>query len=295
MQFINKVNYLLNKENTKTVYLSIFRIYIALHIIKKLLFYLPYLNLIYGKDSFVVSRSEDVYGFLNLDFFRDHNFLLVYSVLVLSILFLFGIGKHLTCIFLYILVEILQRMNYYPLNGGDNLLKFVLLYLCFCNCYSYFCIKNKDEVSPLSNFMTNLGVFSIVFHLCIIYFVSAIHKIHSDVWFNGVASYYALSIERFSGTSINSVLTKNGMFVTITTYLTLAFELSFPFLVFNKNFKHIVLISGILLHISIYIFMMIHDFQILYISIYGLFYNNSDFFKLNNYIKSKTYYAKIIR
>lgn len=291
MKLIRDLYVLLNRKNENSIYLSIFRVYISIHIIKKILFYLPNLNLIYGLNSFVVAKSTDLYGVIDLNFFREHHYLSVYIILILAIMFLFGIGKNITCFALYISVEILQRMNEYPLNGGDNLLKFILLYLIFCDCYNFFCFNNKKKSTDFSNFLTNITCYSIVIHLCLIYFISAIHKIHSNVWFNGIATYYTLSLDRFSGTELNSYLVKNGLFVTFTTYATIIWELLFPFLVFNSYFKKTILISGVILHSSIYIFMMIHDFQILYISIYGLFLSDNDYLKFKNFIINK--YEKV--
>ena len=59
-------------------------------------------------------------------------------------------------------------------------------------------IRNtKNKFVGLKIFFSNLAGFSICLHLCFIYFISAIHKIHADVWFNGVATYYTFNIERF--------------------------------------------------------------------------------------------------
>lgn len=283
----------LEEKTDKTIYLSIFRVYIAIHIIKKMFFALPILNLIYGKENFIILSSTDVFECLNLIFFRDHIYVIVYCILILSVLLLFGIGKNLTVLFLYILIEIIQRLNPYHLNGGDNLLKFILLYLCFIDCYSYFCVKNSARNSLINNTITNLGIISIQFHLCLIYFVTGLHKTHADVWFNGIATYYTLSLERFQGTSLNAILAKNGWFVTITTYFTVFWELTFPFFIFNKKFRLFAITGGLIVHLFIYIFMMIHDFQILYIMVYGLFYRDCDFKKIINYFKIKKHEIKL--
>lgn len=284
--------YNLETKTDKTIYLSVFRIYIAIHIIKKMIFALPILDLIYGKQNFIILSSTDLFGILNLNFFREHIFIIVFSILILSILFLFGIGKNLTVFFLYILIEIIQRLNPYHLNGGDNLLKFILLYLCFIDCYSYFCINNSKRNNNINNVITNLGILSIQFHLCLIYFLTGLHKTHADVWFNGIATYYTLSLERFQGTNLNSILAKNGWFVTLTTYFTVFWELTFSFFIFNKTYRIFAITGGLIVHLFIYIFMMIHDFQILYIMIYGIFYSDSDFKKWFNYFKIKKHETK---
>jgi hypothetical protein len=280
------------KENSKKVYLSIFRIYIGLHIIKKLLFALPYLNLIYGNNSFVTNTITEFYGTLDLTVLREYNRIFIYIILITAIFFMFGIGRYITSVVLFILMDILQRLNPYPLNGGDNLLKFILLYFTFCNCYQYFCFNNKTTIKPIEVFLTNISSFCMTLHLCLVYFISAIHKIHSDVWFNGIATYYTLMHERFSATKWNSTLAKNGVFVTISTYYTMFWELTFPFLVFITRFRNYYILGGIILHLGIYIFMMIHDFQILYIMIYGLFYTDADFIRLKIWCNEKTIFIK---
>ncbi len=112
------------------------------------------------------------------------------------------------------------------------------------------------------------------------------HKIHSDVWFNGVANYYILNLERFCS-PLNIYFSKNTFFIATSTYFTLFFELLFPFLVWFKLWRNTFLISGILLHLGIYFFMLIYDFEILFIMTYGFFLTNSEWEKIINWVRTK--------
>jgi len=205
-------------------------------------------------------------------------------IMALSFLFALGIGKNITCIMLSISVDLVQRLNVYVLNGGGNFLKFTLLYLCFVNSYHCFTLnKNVKTASSISNYFSNVGVLCIKIHLCLIYFISAIFKINSNVWFKGVANYYILNLDRFKGTIINETISKNYIFVTLSTYLTMFWELSFPYLVWIKKLKIPFIIIGTLIHLGIYIFFMIHDFEILFIFTYILFFKDRELlqFKLS--------------
>ena len=159
-------------------------------------------------------------------------------------------------------------------------MKFILLYMCFADSFDYFSIQKTHYKSvykiKINNLITNLAAFSIIMHLCLAYFVSGIFKLHSDVWFNGVASYYTLSLERFQGTPFNNQLAQNGYFVTITTYGTLFLELYFPVLIWIKKIRYPLLVAGILLHLSIFSLMMIYDFQFVFIMVYCLFLSNKE-------------------
>jgi hypothetical protein len=263
------------------IYLAVFRAYIAFHLLKKLLLQWTSLETLYGLDSFVVKSDSYIFHIaVNWHWFQANYQLLAFLYMIVLVLFAFGIGKHFTSLAVFIFVEIFQGMNNYVLNGGDNLLKFQTLYMVFCDSYQYLSfskLKFKSDVTQkISNMLTNLAVCSIIIHLALVYFTTGLHKAHADVWFNGVATYYTLSLERFAGTEYNALFVKNGYFVTLTTYFTLLWELSFAFVAWYKKLRPYVLLCGVMLHLGIYIFMMIHDFQILYIMTYGFFFTDNE-------------------
>jgi len=204
-----------NNKFEYTIAVSILRLYISFHIFKKYFLYFLNKDTIYGNDSFISHTEDSLLLYLNIDipFLRDHIGLLLSVIIALSFLFALGIGKNIICIILFVSVDLIQRLNGYILNGGDNFLKFMLLYLCFVNCYHFFTLsKNKGITSLWSNYFSNIGILCIKIHLCFIYFISAIFKINSNVWFNGVANYYILNLNRFKGTGINEYISKNYIF-----------------------------------------------------------------------------------
>jgi hypothetical protein len=249
-----------------------------------------FINLLYRGNSFLVPADSGVLEFFNLhtSYLRNNiEYFIVFQVL-LSVFLLFGIGKHLTALLLFITYDLSQRLCHITLNGGDNLLKFAIMYMLFADSYNYFSIRplviRNNWLKRYQALLTNLARLSICFHLCLAYFISAMHKIHSDVWFNGVATYYTLSLERFQGTPFNLTLAKNGVFVTISTYFTILVELLFPILIWFKSTKWIMILFGISLHIGIFTFMMIYDFQIIFLLIYGFFIPDTKWNEIFNHI-----------
>jgi hypothetical protein len=281
----------LYKKSNRSFYLAVFRLFIVFHYLKKILFEWPYLSTLYGTNSFVVEQDPILNSLLNLAFLHNNYEFIIWGFMVTLIFYGFGVGKHFTALLVFLFIEILQRMNGYILNGGDNILKFMALYMVFCNSYQYFSMYKLNFVKPfyqkISNLFTNLGVISIISHLSIIYFISGINKLHSDVWFNGVAVYYTMSLERFMGTSFNPMLVKNGYLVTLATYFTLFWELSFIFVVWNKKVRPYFLLLGVFMHLGIYTFMMIYGFQIIYIMLYGFFFTNNQWFYFLRKIDSR--------
>jgi len=274
------------------IYLSIFRILISIHVFKK------YLQLFFNKDLITdatflkaapVNPIFQIFGIQQSTIFQNINIILI-IIMLLSILFAFGIFRYFTPLLLYISVEIVQRAYPFILNGGDNLLKFLLLYMIFTDCYRYFTLNNStgQKKDSISYFVNQISVLSIKIHLSLIYFVSAIFKLNAKVWFSGVATYYTLQLERFKGTEMNNILAKNGIFVTLSTYITLIWELAFPFLAWHKTGKYVVFALGIMIHLGIYIFMMIHDFEILFMMCYGFFISDEEWKKAGDYFQKIT-------
>jgi hypothetical protein len=266
-------------KNHFSVYSAIFRIFICFHLLKDLYFYWEYIPILYSDSSFYTSQPTfflELFG-IRTEVVRDNFNFFIFVYLAVIFLFSLGVGRNLTAFLLFICVEIIQRLCYVVLNGGDNLLKFCIMYMVFIDSFNYFILQKKVQTNreTYKNFISNLGCYAICIHLCIVYFFSAIHKIHADVWFNGIATYYTLSSERFNGTPWNYQLAKNGFIVTISSYLTLLIEMAYPFLVWFRETKKIMVLAALFLHISIYILMMIYDFQIVFIAVQGFFINDS--------------------
>jgi hypothetical protein len=280
----------LQNQPKKHYVLSIFRILLAFHLLKDLIFNWTSLELLYSNNTYLVQPVTGHISKETLVFFTNNYqyFITIYSLLI--VMFLFGIGKNITVLFLYLFIDLIQRIGGgYTLNGGDNWLKFLILYMIFCNSFEYFTLNKKKWFSNrwFSNVLTNIFSFSILFHFCIIYFFSAFYKINSDVWVNGVANYYILNISRFKSSSLNDIITSNGYLVAISTYLVLLWEIAFPFLIWkNKLVRNILLMIGVFIHLGIYFMMNIHDFEILFIFTYIIFFDD---------IEIKEFVSKVIK
>lgn len=60
---------------------------------------------------------------------------------------MFGIGKRVTAFSIFMLLLVLQKMNNSTINGGDKMVKLMMLYFIFANSFEYFVIqKNKNKL-----------------------------------------------------------------------------------------------------------------------------------------------------
>jgi len=281
----------LKLKNHFSIYLSIFRVLIVLLIFNKIYHLWKSLSIMLSNQGFY-EHTASIYTMMGLktSFFLTHSKLFLFVIILTLIFLLFGIGRKLTYLLLFLEITILQTFINPILNGGDNLLTFTLLYLPFTNSFEY-CVLYKKEKSnsQISNLISNLAVYSILIHLSYVYLISGLHKIHSDVWFNGTAIYYILHLERFQSPLCDYIM-NNGFIITISTYITVFFELFFCVMIWQKAFRKLFMIIGILLHLGIFFFMMLYDFQIFFITIYGFFITNQEWkILINKFYKFKTF------
>lgn len=282
---INTILNLLTKENRFGFYLSLFRVLICLLLLKKIILQWKFIPLIFeGRDFLVPSRQIITEFFISFDaeLIRGHIHLFLSVYLFFIFLYLLGVGKNYTAVVVFILHELLQKLCPQILNGGDNILKFLLLYLTIADSYTYFTYKkaSDNKNADIRNFLSNVAGLNICIHICMVYFISAIHKIHADVWFHGVALYYIFNLERFNGTHINTWLGNNTVAVVLITYSTVFIELFYPILVWFKHTKKLMIIGATLLHAGIAVFMMLYDFQFVFILIQGFFITNQTWVRL---------------
>lgn len=287
MSFINKAISYLQEKNHKAFYLAFMRVALCFFLLKEILIKLPYLDTLYGNGS--VFKFIDHSGFavtgINTGIFRNNYQFIVGLYIAVLVLFMFGVGKRFSAFIIFALLLLLQKMNNSTINGGDKMVKLMMLYFVFANSFEYFAIKKKGNqaiASATDNLISNLAAYSLMIQLCLAYMVTFINKVNNPFWINGTANYYNFNTEAFQGTGMNAVLAHSPLFVYLSTYFTLLFEGSFAFLIWFKRCRIPLLIGGLSLHLGIYVFMMIYNLQIVFLLPYGFFFSNDEvihFFK----------------
>ena len=272
----------LQKENSKSFYLSIFRVITGFILLKRLLFILPYLPEVYGPDKWMELREITILKLFGISTeILTNNYILFfifYGVLIL--LFILGIGKNAVALTLFASFYLLNKWNYYVVEGGGEILmQYCLMYLSFANSYEYLSLskwnlKTKWKKEVL-NFCSNLAWISILIHLTIAYVFNGLYKAGDAQWLNGWAVYYSVYIDRFNGLGFNPWFGQFKLFLIILNYAILAFE-AFFFLIFFKAFRKLMTISGVILHVGLGVFFMLYDFEFYFILCYGFFYSNQE-------------------
>jgi hypothetical protein len=101
----------------------------------------------------------------------------------------------------------------------------------------------------VANVVHNGALFVIMAEACLIYATAGWYKVQGSRWQDGTAVYYPLHLEYFSPwPALADLLSASGTMVMLVTYATVAVQVAFPFTLFNRRVKNVLLAFMILEH-----------------------------------------------
>ncbi|MET9498252.1 HTTM domain-containing protein [Streptomyces sp. NPDC006552] len=101
----------------------------------------------------------------------------------------------------------------------------------------------------VGNLTHNAALLVIMVEACLIYATAGWYKIQGSRWQDGTAVYYPLHLDYFSPwPALGDLLTAFGPMVLLVTYGTVAVQVAFPFTVFNRRMKNVLLVFMVLEH-----------------------------------------------
>ncbi|MDQ0176292.1 HTTM domain-containing protein [Bacillus chungangensis] len=208
--------------------------------------------------------------------------------ILITLLFTIGMGGKIVQIFNYIFTLSLFNRNGLISDGGENLLYLVLFYMLFMNVTAYFTwskktnkakllekfrIKHKDYISIFHNF----GFIFIIVQLCTMYLLSGLYQVMGERWNSGTAVYYILQVEQYSLNIIPEFLLNNSIFIVLATYASILIKIAFPFAIFNKYTKYIVIMGIIGFHLGILVEMGLVTFSLTMIAVDSLLITDKEY------------------
>ncbi|MFD9069619.1 HTTM domain-containing protein [Streptomyces lasiicapitis] len=101
----------------------------------------------------------------------------------------------------------------------------------------------------VANLAHNAALLVIMVEACLIYATAGWYKIQGSRWQDGTAVYYPLQLDYFSPwPALADLLTSHGVLVMLVTYGTVAVQVAFPFTLFNRRVKNVLLAAMIFEH-----------------------------------------------
>lgn len=132
--------------------------------------------------------------------------------------------------------------------------------------------KSTSGSRSFGDTLHSVGIRFFQLQLCIIYAYSGIEKLRGVTWWRGDAIWNALAHGQMVTIDLSFLRYINGA-VIIATYSTLAWEIYFPAIVWNRKLRSWVLAFGVALHFGIAVTMAIPYFSYFMIISYVFFLN----------------------
>ncbi|MFJ8251407.1 HTTM domain-containing protein [Streptomyces sp. NPDC094466] len=104
----------------------------------------------------------------------------------------------------------------------------------------------------LANLTHNAALAVIMVEVCLIYATAGWYKIQGSRWQDGTALYYPLNLDYFTPwPALSDILGASGLMVMVLTYGTVIVQVAFPFTLFNRRVKNVLLVVMICEHAGI--------------------------------------------
>jgi hypothetical protein len=209
--------------------------YVPLRIVKIYFGEDPRLNLIAG-----VTDPRITYAFYLL-------------VMLAALLTTVGLWTRVSSIVLALGYITLHHRNPMILHGGDLMLRISLMYIALMPAGAAVSLdrlialkrgKAPPVPAPVSLWPQRL----MQYQIALVYLTTMWHKSRGHYWIDGSATWYPMHLNEFDRFWLPAFLTDNPLMVKISTWGTLAVELSLGTLVFYRPLRNWVLLAGLGLH-----------------------------------------------
>ncbi|MDF6020047.1 HTTM domain-containing protein [Streptomyces sp. JH34] len=104
----------------------------------------------------------------------------------------------------------------------------------------------------LANLAHNAALFVIMAEVCLIYATAGWYKIQGSRWQDGTAIFYPLKLDYFTPwPGLSGLVASSALAIMVLTYATVIVQVAFPFTLFNRRVKNVLLVLMIGEHAGI--------------------------------------------
>jgi hypothetical protein len=193
-------------------------------------------------------------------------------ILTLAIMALFAAGcwTRVTAVLSFLLTVSYAHRATGALFGLDQINCFLTLYLAIGPSGAAFSIdrwlrsrKGQTEIAR-SSISANIALRLMQVHLCVVYLFAGLGKLQGASWWNGEAIWGAIASADYQTWDITG-LAHAMWLVNLATLIAIAWEVSYPFLIWNRHARPIYLALAVGVHLGIGLFMGMITFGLIMI------------------------------
>ncbi|MFE0641196.1 HTTM domain-containing protein [Streptomyces sp. NPDC058877] len=130
----------------------------------------------------------------------------------------------------------------------------------------------RTLLDVLANLAHNATLVVLMAEVCLIYATAGWYKIQGSRWQDGTALFYPLHLNYFTPwPALSEVLGASGIMVMLLTYGTVVVQVAFPFTLFNRKVKNVLLVMMMAEHAGIAVLLGLPVFSLAMISADAVF------------------------
>jgi hypothetical protein len=255
----------------RNIYPSIFRIFIGWVLLIDLIFSLPAGFFLFNPEFNANLPKGEIFTFIysNWQIFSG-----IYALILF--LFILGIGKNILSFLVFLFHWIWLDLTMPLITWGDTILRFSLMYFVVVDSFKYLSLQPSKQ----SGFLSQLGIWSIILHIFLIYLNNAYFKILDIDWQEGRALFYSFSQYPSFENSIFKPVISNDFLSKYLGYFIISQQLSFVPLVLWKKTRFGAILLSILIHFTMMVQFGLWKFELIVILLYGFLLNDEEWKKI---------------
>jgi hypothetical protein len=212
------------------------------------------------------------------------------TILVIVALFTLGVGTRLTSVLAWLGVISYTQRAPTTLFGQDTMMNILMIYLMIGPSGAALSVDRliarlwaswrgfqgngcaPTSLNPVPSVSANLAIRLLQVHLCIIYLAAGLSKLKGNPWWDGTALWGTLANYEFSPMhwpiflGLLDFLAKNRflweIFMTGGVFFTLFVEIGFPFLIWVRRVRWVMLGMAAMMHTGIAVLMGLNAFSL---------------------------------
>ncbi|MFE5851624.1 HTTM domain-containing protein [Streptomyces sp. NPDC056500] len=127
-------------------------------------------------------------------------------------------------------------------------------------------------LDAIANLFHNAALLVVMAEVCLIYATAGWYKVQGSRWQDGTALYYPLQLDYFTPwPALSDLLASGGVMVMVLTYGTVIVQVAFPFTLFNRRVKNVLLAVMMLEHAAIAVLLGLPFFSLAMIAADAVF------------------------
>lgn len=184
-----------------------------------------------------------------------------------------SIVPRFSSLLLYFFTANLDNRATMIMDGGNNLMHLILVYLIFMSPTDH---QRKNTWRALTdNMLSNAGLFVCRLQVVVVYFTAGMLKVTGPLWTKGVALYYTMHVMEYGLPQLADLFSHYPILMVAATYGTLVFQVTFPVMIWFRRYRPLYMAIGTALHLQISLVMGLFSFGLAMCASYFAFYTDA--------------------